>query len=88
VAYTLVPGSGAIWSGTQGPPDASSVGLAAVSGLGSAAWQKCSDLGEGSECIVYVLVGHSWLELFYGSGVPITADSFDTFAKGVVAGLH
>ncbi|HEX3678207.1 MAG TPA: hypothetical protein VHU90_00645 [Galbitalea sp.] len=87
VEYVFMPGADAVWS-SAGPTDISSAGFTTLTGVGSAGWQQCQVPGGANECTAFVLDGHSWIELDYGSGVPLGSAAFDTFVKDVVASLH
>lgn len=87
VEYVFMPGSEAVWSSTD-PTDISSSGFTMLTGVGTSGWQQCQIPGGDNECTAFVLDGHSWIELDYGSGAPLGAAAFDTFVKDVVASLH
>jgi hypothetical protein len=89
VAFSLVPGSGALTT-TDIPAASARAGLAPVAGLGTSAYQKCENASPTFTCQALVLIGHTWIEVSVVKPLAIDPAAFDALARQIIAatGYH
>jgi hypothetical protein len=87
LSIDLIPGSAVAWGTGPAPSGTAETGLTALSGLGRAAYQRCTTDASNSQCQADVLVANTWFQLTEDNSTAVSATAFDSLAHQIVTAM-